>query len=175
MELRCTVTANSALLKGKAPAIVQKELDSAMHETVSFLEGKVKGIIEKEGRMGVGGSEVGLYKSVAGEVVDQGTPLIKGIIGSNKPYGVVIEKGRRPGKAMPPEGVLLQWIQLKLGLSGKPAKEAEFLIRRKIGRKGFPGIHMFERAFTQNLAKIQKIFEKAGFDISAKLGEGTSI
>lgn len=172
MELRCEIKANSALFNGKAPAIVQKQLDSAMYSATMLLERKVKDIIEKEGRMGVGGSEVGLYKSIAGEVVDRGTPLIKGIVGTSEPYGEVIEMGRRPGKAMPPEGVLLKWLALKLDVSGEEAKRVEFLVRRKIGRKGFPGIHMFERVFTENRAKIQKIFEKAGFDIVTKLGEG---
>jgi hypothetical protein len=172
MEMLCTIRQNGALLKGKAPAVVQAGLDSAMYEATSFLEAKVKAIVEKEGRMGVGGSKVGLYKSIAGEVEGKGTPLIKGIVFSNKSYVEVIEKGRRPGKAWPPEGVMLQWIQLKMGLSGKRGKEVEFLIRRKIGIKGFPGIRMFERAFTENRNKIQKMFENAGFDISAKLSEG---
>jgi len=174
MEFRCTVIAKGPVVMGKAPAIVSGELDSAMYEATMFLEAKVKKIIEQEGRMGVGGSEAGLYKSVASEVIDKGTPVVKGIVFSGKPYSDVIEKGRRPGKAWPPAGVLLQWIQLKLGLSGKPAKEAEFLIRRKIGEKGFPGIHMFERAWTENLGQLQAIFERAGYRIVGRLEESAS-
>lgn len=170
MELRYQVKQSGALFQGQASEIVQKRLNSTMHEAVMFLEREVKRIIEAEGRMGVGGSEIGLFKSVAGEVLDQGSSVIKGIVGHSKSYGEVIEKGRRPGKAMPPEGVLLQWIQLKMGLSGKSARRVEFLIRRKIGRKGFPGIHMFERAYTENRGKIQKMFEKSGFEISEDLG-----
>ena len=179
MELRCVITERGPALKGMAPSIIQKGLDSAMNEAVSFLTTKVKDIIEAEGRMGVGssskGEQSGLKASIMGDVVNKGTPLITGIVGTAKPYGEVIEKGRRPGQKMPPLGVLLDWIALKMGVTGKEAKREEYLLRRSIGKKGFEGIHMFERAFTGNVSEIQRMFEKAGFSIAERLsGEGTA-
>ncbi|MCE5265676.1 MAG: hypothetical protein LLG97_19380 [Deltaproteobacteria bacterium] len=171
MDMRCTFQARKDM-PARAPAIVQRRLDSAIHEATMLLVGEVKRIIWEEKRLGVGGVEAGLYKDIESEVLDQGTPLVKGIVFTGRAYGIVIEKGRRPGKAWPPQGVLLPWIQLKLGLSGEQAKDVEFLIRRKIGKLGFPGIHMFERAFNQNRPKIQKMFEKAGYDIVDKVSEG---
>lgn len=51
--------------------------------------------------------------------------------GTDSPYGETSEKGRRPGRPMPPKGVLLGWM----GRKGIPAS-AEFVVRRAIGRKG---------------------------------------
>lgn len=48
-----------------------------------------------------------------------------------EPYDVVIEGGRRRGATMPPQGVLLPWM----GRHGIP-EEAEYPIRKKIGREG---------------------------------------
>lgn len=64
------------------------------------------------------------------------------------------ENGRAPGK-MPPEGVLLKWMefnqilphqmQLSNGRTVIPSmKSLEFLIRRKIGRDGTEGKHTWE-------------------------------
>lgn len=64
------------------------------------------------------------------------------------------ENGRGPGK-MPPEGVLLRWmefkqilpsqVQLPDGRSYLPSmKSLEYLIRRKIGREGTQGQHTWE-------------------------------
>lgn len=36
----------------------------------------------------------------------------------------------------PPPGALLRWVELVLGVSGKEAKRAEYLIRRKIAEFG---------------------------------------
>jgi hypothetical protein len=95
----------------------------------------------------------------------------KGIVGTGSPYGDVIELGRRPGSKWPPEGVLERWIEEKIGAEGAQLKSLEFLIRRKIGRKGFPGVHMFERAFKANYRKLVDIFERAGFKITKEINE----
>lgn len=49
-------------------------------------------------------------------------------------YPTVIERGRRPGSAMPPQGALLPWM----ARHGIP-EEAEFPIRRKIAEEGMQG------------------------------------
>ena len=92
-------------------------------------------------------------------------------MGHQSKYGDVIEKGRTAGKKWPPEGVLLRWIEVKLGVEDKVAKQLEFVIRRKIGKKGFPGVDMFERALNENWPKLQEIFDHCGFDIARGLNE----
>jgi hypothetical protein len=169
MKLRATITAKGPMFDRSAPEIMQRDLLTAMYSATAFLEGKVRDNTPQ----GVYGMEGGLRATIHGEVIQYGTSVM-GIVGHAREYGDVIELGRRPGQKMPPEGVLLRWVEIKTGMSGKRAKQLEFLIRRKIAREGFEGSHMFERAFTENQNQIQKIFDKAGFDIAFHLSEGKS-
>ena len=164
MELRATVTTKGKIFEGKAPEIVQDALKGAMYEAVALLKREVKALTPT----GVFGVSGGLVSTIHGEVLEMGK---KGIIGHGSPYGDVIEMGRRPGQKWPPEGVLERWIEKKIGASGESVKGIEFLIRRKIGRKGFPGVHMFEKAFKANYGKLVDIFQRAGFKITREINE----
>jgi hypothetical protein len=163
-----TVTTKGGIFEGQPQAIVQQALHGCIYEATMFLERKVKLIVTNEAQ-GVGGAKGGLLSTIHGEVTGKGTPLIKGVVAHGKgAYGDVVEKGRPAGK-MPPEGVLVRWIEVKLGVDSTTAQRLEFVIRRKIGRKGFPGVHMFERAVSENQTKLQAIFDRAGFDIAVQL------
>lgn len=167
LEIKISITPKGNLLKGKAPEIIQKQLDSAMYSAVMLLEKEVK----KRTPLGVLGAQGGLESTIHGEVMNKGTPFVKGIVATSSKYGEIIEKGRRAGKARPPEGRLIRWMQVKLGMDESTARKMEFVVRRKIGQKGFPGAHMFENALNENMDKIQNIFDKAGFDIARELGQ----
>ena len=52
------------------------------------------------------------------------------------PYADIIERGRRAGRKMPPNKVMIKFAQRKLGLSLKEAKRAAFPIARAIKRRG---------------------------------------
>ena len=164
METRATVTAKGAIFEGKAPQIVQSALLSAMHEATMYLERKVK----EKTPIGVYGAKGGLVSTVHGEV-QKGIPVIKGIVAHQSKYGDVIEKGRTMGKPMPPAGTLLRWIEVKMGMDETQAMRIEFVVRRKIGRKGFEGARMFEKAFDESFPVIVGIFDRAGFDIARRL------
>lgn len=168
MELKATIKAQGPIFAGTAPEIIRRDLLAVMHEATSFLEGKVR----EKTPQGVYGMEGGLRASIHGEVVEHGTSVM-GIVGHGKgTYGDVVEYGRRPGQKMPPAGAMLRWVEIKTGLSGKAAQSVEFLIRRKIGRKGFEGAHMFERTWTESQGALQQMFQRAGFDIAFHLTEG---
>jgi hypothetical protein len=70
--------------------------------------------------------------------VDRTANAIIGRFGTNVGYMEVMEKGRRPGAALPPRGALLGWMRRH----GIPAAN-EYVIRRAIARKGIPGDHVF--------------------------------
>jgi len=165
MELKVSITTKGKIFEGKAPEIVQDQLAAAMYEATSFLEREVK----KRTPQGVFGGAGGLLSTIHGEVVGKGTPVIKGIVAHGSAYGDVIEKGRRAGKTWPPEGALLRWIEVKMGLPEETAKRLEFVIRRKIGQKGFPGAHMFENALQEGWPKLKDMFDRAGFEIAREL------
>jgi hypothetical protein len=159
------IDTSGALLNGQAPQIVQKNLDKAIVEATLFLWREV----QSRTPQGVSGYQGGLISTIQHVVTGKGTPAIKGVIAPGKPYGDVIEKGRTAGKGMPPEGSLLRWLEVKLGLSEKEAKRIEFVVRRKIKAKGFEGAHMFEQAFKDNLSRVEAIFTRAGFTMAEEL------
>lgn len=51
-------------------------------------------------------------------------------------YAIVIEKGRRAGRRAPPTSALIEWVQVKLGVSAREAPRVAFLVARAIGIKG---------------------------------------
>ena len=167
MELKISVQTKGKIFEGRAPEIIRQQLIDVMYEATSFLEGEVK----KHTPSGVYGAKGGLISTIYGEVIEKGSPMVKGIVGHQSVYGDVIEKGRRAGKTWPPEGVLLRWIEMKMGLDTVQAKRLEFVIRRKIGQKGFPGAQMFEKTLDEGWPKLKEIFDRSGFEITRKLNE----
>jgi hypothetical protein len=167
MDLKVSISTKGKIFEGKAPEIIRQELVDVMYEATSFLETEVK----KYTPTGVYGAKGGLISTIYGEVLEKGSPIVKGIVGHQSVYGDVIEKGRRAGKTWPPEGALLRWIELKMGVPEEQAKRLEFVVRRKIGQKGFPGAAMFETAFKRGWPKLKKMFDDAGFKIARKLNE----
>lgn len=85
--------------------------------------------------------------SVSGRV--SATPgRVIGEWGSNLAYFSVIERGRRPGAAMPPKGVILGWMARR----SIPAS-AEYAIRRAIGRRGIPA----RRPLAQSAERVRRL------------------
>lgn len=83
------------------------------------------------------------------------TPTL-GRVGTNLVYGPAIEFGLKPGQAFPPPGALLGWM----GRHGIPAS-AEFLVRRKIFRKGTTPQPYLVPAFEKNQRAIEREFALA--------------
>ncbi|MDI6722813.1 MAG: hypothetical protein QMD97_04605 [Candidatus Aenigmarchaeota archaeon] len=168
MELVVKITQKGNIFKGKGRQIIIDNLTDAMYEATMMLEREVKMRTPK----GVFGAQGGLYSSIKGEVEGKGMPVVKGIVAHGSKYGDLIEKGRTAGRKWPPEGDLIRWIEVKTGVDERTARKMEFLIRRKIGRKGFPGAHMFENALKENWPRLQRIFDRCGFEIAKEMNEG---
>lgn len=165
MNLSININTQGALLDGKAPQIIQAGLDRFVTSATMFLLGEV----QKRTPQGVYGAQGGLLGSIQADVTGKGTPIIKGVVMSAQKYAEVIEKGRTAGKGMPPKGLLIGWIEKKLGLSAEAAQKIEFVIRRSIGKKGFEGRHMFEKAVSENLGRLETMAKKAGLTIATEL------
>lgn len=167
MNLTVSVTQHGPLLDGRGPEIVQQHLDRFITLATALLLAEVK----KRTPQGVYGAQGGLLGSLQSEVRGRGTPVVKGVVMSGHKYVEVIEKGRRPGRGMPPAGTLQRWIEVKMGLDPVSAKRIEFVVRRKIGQKGFEGAHMFERALTENMGRLQALAESEGLAVSREMAE----
>lgn len=165
MERKVVITEKGSIFEGAVPEIVTRELTSAMFEATAFMEAEVT----KRTPQGVFGQQGGLASTIFGQVNEKGGPVVRGEVGHQSKHGDVVEKGRAPGKAWPPEGALLRWIEVKLGVDEKTALGLEFVIRRKIGQKGFEGAHMFEEAYDEEWPTIKKIFDGYGFVIARKI------
>lgn len=76
---------------------------------------------------------------------------ITGIVGTNVPYGRVVEEGRSAGAAMPPPGVLLDWMR-RHGID----ESLEYPLRRAIGRRGTTPQPYLIPAFKKNIPNARK-------------------
>ncbi|MCK4536687.1 MAG: hypothetical protein KAT93_06715 [Desulfuromonadales bacterium] len=151
----------------KGPAVVQEHVDRLVTKATLFLDREVK----TRTPQGVYGAQGGLLGSIQQEVTGKGTFLVRGVVGTAHAYGEVIERGRRPGK-MPPPGVMLQWIELKLGVDPMTATRLEFPIRRKIAQKGFEGKAMFFNGLWDNYQRLQEMAQREGLELVMELNNG---
>lgn len=141
-----------------------------MHEATQFGTRRVK----ERTPQGVFGAQGGLLASIEPEVRETSQGVI-GLIATPHVYGLAVEKGRKPGGKMPPGGKgsksrpLLRWVTVKMGVTGKEADRVEFLVRRKIARKGTKGAFMFERTLDEDWPEFQNIFERYGVKIGREL------
>ncbi len=155
------------MLTGKAPQVIQRHTDRFIYNATMFLLAEVK----KRTPQGVGGAQGGLLASIQPDFEGKGSATTKGIVATKSAHALVVEKGRRPGKGMPPKGSLVRWLQVTLGLDEQVANRVEYVVRRKIAQKGFEGAHMFEKAWTENLPKIQGMAQKAGLEMVVELND----
>ena len=164
MSLHVYVVTAGPLLTGSPDAVIQNHMERFITEAAVFLQREV----QLRTPQGVSGAS-GLLGSIQQKVHGRGTPLVRGIVSPASPYGEVIERGRRPGRGMPPRGSLLRWIEVKMGKSPEEAQRLEFVVRRSIGRKGFAGVHMFERAFKENQPQLEAMAQREGLLIAQEL------
>lgn len=72
-----------------------------------------------------------------------------------------IEGGRRAGAAPPPVSALIPWVAFAFGGDARDA----FMVARAIGRRGIPGVRMFENTYNEVKGPIYDM----GFRIVADL------
>jgi hypothetical protein len=170
------------LLKGEPAEVVRKNQLAAMYEATQLGTRLVK----EHTPQGAGGARDGGLISTIKPEVRQSTHRVTGIIGTTSPYGLVVEKGRRPGQKMPPgsdtysdlatrslsannPGPLVRWIEVKFGVSREEALRIEYPVRWKIRQKGTKGAFMFEKTLKEDWADFQAIFERYGVRIGREL------
>lgn len=164
MKILSRIITEGALFSGRSSAIVRENQIAAMHEATQFVTRKVKSRTPQ----GVMGAQGGLLSTIQPEVRDT-TNRVIGSVATASMYGLVVEKGRRPGRGFPPKGCLVRWIEVKMGVSEDEAKGIEIAVRRKIAKKGTQGAHMFEETLEKDFPEIQRIFQRYGVVISRRL------
>lgn len=151
---------NSPLFTGETTALIDTQLTGAMTRAVAVVETNV---IE---HTPVGDSGF-LRGSILGEVE---TPLY-GVVGTNAEYAVYVEEGRKAG-TQPPVEALLDWVRrsakgrqflsaLRSSNRRITARQAAFILARKIGRRGTQGQQMFEKGLNNSTPSLDAIFDAA--------------
>lgn len=143
----------------RAPEIVREELGAFAHAATQHLRSEV--VDRTPAAMGT------LRASIHGSVERMADGVL-GVVGTVQPYAVPVELGTKPH--FPPVQALEDWVRQKLGLSGKEAHNAAFLIARKISKKGTQGHFMFRDAFQANQAEVQHQFDAAATRIVTRIG-----
>lgn len=165
MDIRISITGLDKIDNAKGSA--GKVLTAALDEAVMFLVREIK----LRTPQGVSGAQGGLLGSIQSDVEGRGSPLARGVIASNSQYGLVVEKGRRAGAAMPPREALVEWIAQKFGVDEDQARKLSWPVARAIAKKGtikrfgYDGARMFERAVDENLPALREIFRRNALDL----------
>lgn len=81
-------------------------------------------------------------------------------IGSTAIQAIAADYGLKPGSKQPPPEKLRGWVERRLGLSGTEAKQATFLIARKIGREGFSALPALRPTFDAERKRFAKNVRK---------------
>jgi len=115
-------------LNGKGFEIARQEISRTMTTSVAVLDQAIRPRIPE--------GATGILRGSAGTEI-RGNPLstLTGEFTVAAAYGLPAERGRKPGR-MPPLGPIELWVQRKLSLTGKEAKQVAFLIARAIGARG---------------------------------------
>lgn len=172
MKITSTLKMTGALLTGRPSEVVRDNQVAAMHEATQLASRRVK----EKTPQGVMGAQGGLLSSIQPEVREISKGVL-GIVATASPYGLVREKGRQPGKGMPPGGKgskerpLVRWIEVKMGVTREEAERIEYPVRRKIAQKGTEGAHMFERTLDEDWGEFQNIFDRYGVTIARGLSK----
>jgi len=132
------------------PEVSREVRESKLSEALLLLEARVK---EKTPQ---GAGPIHLRDTIFPKVQIAGEQ-ITGILGTPQEHGVPVEMGTKAH--FPPTEPIRFWVQKVLGLQGREAKAAAFLIARAISRRGTKGAAMFEQGFSENESQVMRILE----------------
>jgi len=139
----------------QGPETVDREFLKAMQLSVFAIEAEAKEIVPKD------------TSDLVRSITSTATP-VEGRVGTNKiAYAQVMEYGRRPGAAMPPQGALLEWMRRK-GID----QSLEYVIRRAIARNGIAGRHYMQKAFEKLKPQVERNFALASEAVARQLAGG---
>lgn len=119
-------------------------------------------ILEADQRRNVAQDTRRLMGSITHEIQGSGA-VLTGRVGPTVGYGIVVERGRRPGK-YPPIAAIQGWARRH----GIPP----FLVARKIARRGTRPQPFVGPSLDRNRQRINEIFRRVGVRMVARLAVG---
>lgn len=167
IALRWRITRPAGVDPVRASDITNQEITRGLQTLKVEMERRVR-VRTPKGVFGEGG---GLAGSIAGEVL--GVPARMTRVTHSSVYGDVVELGRRPG---PVSWAGLQsitlWVEKILRPPAQDLAYVAFLVAQKIAHRGFPGAHMFERAFNESRGMLETLWARVGEQIAARMRGG---
>lgn len=142
----------------EGPELVDREFLKAMQLSVLAIETGAKEMVTDLKLVDTG--------ALRQSITSTATPN-EGRVGTSLPYAAVMEYGRRPGAAMPPQGSLLEWMRRK-GIDAS----LEYVIRRAIARNGIAGRRYMQGAFEKLKPQVERNFELASQAVARQLAGG---
>lgn len=89
---------------------------------------------------------------------------VEGSVSTSITHGLPIERGRTPGRKMPPVSAIEIWVRRKLGIT-ENSRGVAYIIAKRIGERGFAtypqGARMVEKAFNEGSPKAIRLFDLA--------------
>ena len=137
--------------------IVRDEMTRGVERSVIQIEADAKRLVPTDTHT--------LQRSLTHAVETRGG-TVEGRAGTNLQYARVVEEGRSAGAAMPPQGALLGWMR-RHGID----PEAEFVVRRAIGRRGTRPQPYLKPALDKNRAAIGREMDAVLRRISQRLAQ----
>ena len=151
-------------LIAKYPQAAHDAQVSRVTEAASFMERVIKDNKDKDFPIGAGPTH--LKDRIFHKVQAYGESVWGTVAAPPAEYGVPLELGTRPHPvSIKGQESLRLWVEKKLGLSGKEAKSATFLIARAISRRGSKGYKMFTKNVSKHEAAVIRILEQIPADI----------
>lgn len=148
----------------KVDALIEHHLRVAMQAALDVVETNVAA------RTPV---NTGVLRAAYGTSVNvRGQGVVRGTLNNPMIYGLPVERGRRPGQTAPPREAIELWVKRKLGLQGKEAQSAAFLIARAIGRRGIPAVNMVQEGIEASERTVFGLFEKVPALVGGELTGG---
>lgn len=169
MSIRIRLHGDEDLIRKLRPAVVDPPIRRFLLRGAITVQGELRERVRVDTGRG--------RNSIAYEVGRR-----KARIGTNLLYLEVMARGRKPGRPWPPPGALHPWMRrhgIPLGKPPKPGGKAiyfsnEFLLARKIGRKGIDGDDFDRKAVDASIPKIERLVPILAREIERAMAGGAA-
>lgn len=161
MDLRVTVVGRTELERGLAQAnrVAQEETRRVMLQALQLVQADARQIVKKD--------QGDLERSIRPFLIEQPNGLL-GVLEPMQPYGLPVERGRKPGSRWPPFQPLQEWGSRH----GFATLRSIYLLRRAIARRGIKEAPFMLPAYNQNRQRIIDLFASIGQAVVTRIVRG---
>ncbi len=133
------------------PAVLNQRARESLQDCLNEL----KRLVVRDIPYASGQTRETIYTEINGTTLQD----LNGIVASPESHFRILEYGRKPGAKMPPDEPIWDWMGEK-GIEAEDGddKAALFLIKRAIGRRGLPALHIMRNALAEGRKHFSTIW-----------------